>query len=437
MAYEFKFPDVGEGLSEGEIVSWKVNVGDTVKENDTLVEILTDKATVEIPAPRSGVILERRGEEGQVIEVGSVLVVFGEAGEKAAAAPAKKAAAAKKEEEHAIEDSEAAVVAHAYAHGERPVARVAPALEPGEVLAMPSVRHLARELGVDIRTVPGSGKEGRVTAEDVKAFAGQPVPAQSAGTLEAPVARGVAPAVSAPVQGASASSDAYGPVERQAFRGIRRKTAEKMAESARTVAQVTHADTLDMTQVLHLRDQLKAKAQRHGVKLTFLPFFLKAVAESLKEFPALNASLDEKKGELLYKRYYNIGIAVSVGTQLMVPVIKDVDKKDLLTLAKEVQDLAAAARAGKIDLSSLQGGTFTITNIGPVGGQFATPIINHPESAILGLMKMEKRPVVRMGEVVVRDMMNLCLSFDHRIIDGAEGARFTNRVIERLQNPSA
>lgn len=228
---------------------------------------------------------------------------------------------------------------------------------------------------------------------------------------------------------------APGPEERVAFKGIRRKTAEKMVESVRAIPHVAHFDEADVTDLNALRAELKGEAEGRGLKLTFLPFLLRALADSLKRFPALNAVLDEAKQEIVHKKYYNLGMAVSAPQGLYVPVVKDADKKDVWALAKETAELAAKVRDNKVQLSDLTGGTFTVTNIGPIGGLYATPIILHPQTGILGVMKMQERPVVRGGQVVVRSMMNLVLSFDHRVLDGAEAASFTNSLIERLQDP--
>jgi pyruvate dehydrogenase E2 component (dihydrolipoamide acetyltransferase) len=454
MDYEFKLPDIGEGLVEGEIVKWFVKVGDSVKENQPLAAVLTDKAEVEIPSPKTGKIVKLFGKPGEKVKVHAPLVVF-DIGESAGAvkAPAAKAAA-----------SAVAVAAPAAP----PVMKTARATD---VSATPLVRKLAKDLGVDIGSVVGTGPDGRVLEADVRAgvvSAGAPsggaVNATAAvralaaslgvdlgllkgtgpgGRIIEPDVRAVAPARPA----ATAAKAPAGPFvlsgaapastgeEKIPFVGIRRKIAEKMQQSRRIVAHVTHMDECDMTALLALRDELKPEAAKRGVKLTFLPFVIKALTKTLAEYPGFNASLHEDAGEIVLKRYYNIGIAVAAPQGLVVPNIKGADGKDLFGLSAEVAGLAEKVRTNKIDVSALQGGTFTITNIGPIGGLFATPIVNHPEVAILGLMKLQKRPVCRDGGIFVRDMMNLVLSFDHRVVDGADAAHFMNTLIRHLENP--
>lgn len=282
----------------------------------------------------------------------------------------------------------------------------------GEVSATPAVRKLAKDLGVDLVLIRGTGSQGRITEEDVRQAAGPKVQPQMA-------------------------TAAFGPEERVPFLGIRRKTAERMIHSKRTAAHVTHVDEADMTELVALREQTKATAEQQGVKLTYLPYIVKAVAAGLKEFPYLNASLDEAKQEIVLKKYYSIGVAVDTEKGLFTPVMKDCDKKNVIQIAKELDALIKKAKAGQLEVSDLQGGTFTITNVGPIGGLMATPVINYPEAAILGVMKMAKRPAVKDGQIAVRDMMNLCLSFDHRVLDGAEAARFMTALIKKLEAPAS
>ena len=367
MTYEFKLPDIGEGLIEGEVVKWHVKEGDQVCENQPLVTVLTDKAEVEIPSPKTGVVTKLAAGPGQKVAVHATLVTFelgGNGSQHPAAAPTK-------------EQSPAAA-----RPGSAPTA--VPASNPGGVSALPAVRKLAADLKVELGSLKGSGPQGRITEDDVRKASGVPgKPNVSAGSPPA------------------------GPEERVPFVGIRRRTAEKMATSKRTVAHVTHMDECDFT----------------------------ALVKSLKEFPDLNAVLDEAGGAVVRKRYYNIGIATAAEQGLVVPVVKSAETKDLWTLAGDVNGLADRARANKVEVSEIQGGTFTITNIGPIGGLFATPIVNHPEVGILGIMKLRKQPVVRGGAVEIRDMVNLVLSFDHRVVDGAEAARFMNTLVKHLENP--
>ncbi len=403
MAWEFRLPDIGEGMVEAEVVKWYVQEGDTIEEDQPMVELMTDKANVVIPSPRKGVVLKRFGKEGEVVKVGSVLVVIGEPGEAMAEGPVEVTAAVA-------------------------AAREAPSAPPGRVLATPATRRLARELGVDLRQVPPTGPHGRVTKEDVIRFveaqrapAAPPTPAPAPPPVEAPVVPEVGPPTALE--------------ERIPLRGLRRVIARRMVQSKHTAAHFTYVEEVDMTELVRLREQMKPVAEAQGVRLTYLPFIIKAVIIGLKRFPIINASLDDEREEIVLKKSYHIGIAVQTDQGLTVPVIHDADKRSLLDLAREVERLATAAREGRLTLDEVRGSTFTITSLGKLGGLLATPIINYPEVAILGVHKIEPRPVVRAGEVVVRSMMNVSLSFDHRVVDGAVGAEFTQVVREHLENP--
>ena len=402
MTFEFKLPDIGEGLTEGEIVKWHVKEGDEVQENQPLVNVLTDKAEVEIPSPKTGRVQRLLAQAGQKVPVHSTIVIFEVGGETGAAAQRPAAAA---------ETSAAA----------RAPAATAPSSETaaGDGLALPAVRKLAQSLRVELASIRGTGHKGRVTEDDVRKAAEQK---PKGTTLPSP-------------QPSPERRERETGEERIPFVGIRRRTAERMAFSKRTVAHVTHADEADVTALVALREELKAEAQQRGVKLTYLPFVLSALVKALREYPNLNSALDEDKGELILKRSCNIGIATAAPQGLIVPVVTDAAGKDLWALAAEIARLAEKVRSGKIEPSELQGGTFTVTNIGPIGGLFATPIVNHPEVGILGVMKIQKRPVVKDGAVVIRDMVNLALSFDHRVVDGAEAAHFMNTLIKHLENP--
>jgi len=404
MAFEFRLPDIGEGMVEAEIVRWFVQEGDSIQEDQPMVELMTDKANVVIPSPRKGVVLKRFGREGEVVKVGSVLVVIGEPGEVPVAAET---------------GVEAAVPASATREVSAPTPGVGPVVPPGRVLATPATRRLARELGVDLRQVPPTGPHGRVTKEDVLRFAE---------AQRAPAAPAPPPPVEAPVV-------PVGPEERIPLRGLRRVIARRMVQSKRTAPHFTYVEEVDMTELVRWREQMKPIAEAQGVRLTYLPFIIKAVVIGLKRFPVINASLDEEKEEIVLKKYYHIGIAVQTDQGLTVPVIHDADKRSLLDLAREVERLSKAAREGRLALHEVRGSTFTITSLGKLGGLLATPIINYPEVAILGVHKIEPRPVVRNGEIVVRSMMNVSLSFDHRVVDGAVGAEFTQVVREHLENP--
>lgn len=401
MAIEFKFPDVGEGITEGEIVKWRVKQGDAVKEGDTLAEVETDKAIVEIPAPAGGKILRLAAKEGERIKVGQVICVIGYAGEAIPAAPAQAPAAVA---------PSAAPAAAAKAPVLAPPAPAAPA--KGPALATPATRALAKELGVDIAALAGSGAGGRVTDEDVRAAA-QKKPAAKV----------------------ALKYDFYGHLERIPLRGMRRTIAKHMVEAKQHAPHATGMDDADVTHLWEIREREKAIAEKKGAHLTFLPFIIKAVVAALKEHPLLNASVDEEGEEIVLKKYYNISIAVDTDDGLMAPVVKHCDDKAILDIAREIERLASAARARKIDLADLKGGTFSITNFGSVSGTYAVPIINYPEVAILGIGRIEERAVVRAGSIVARRMLPLSLTFDHRVVDGAEGARFLSKVKEYLEDP--
>lgn len=417
MPFEFRLPDIGEGIHEGEIVKWLVKEGDFVREDQPMVEVMTDKATVEIPAPRAGKILKLHAKEGEVVKVGSVLVTIEEISE-ARTEPKREAAVTPSPPPKP--EPEPIAVASA------PAATVS----AQRVLATPATRKLARELGVDIAQIQGTGPGGRITDEDVRRFAAaRTAPPSPPPPTPAPTPQPTAPAFTpSPVVTDRRE-------ERIPLRGIRKRIAEHMRQSKSTAAHFTYVDEVDMTELIQLREQLKPLAEQKGVKLTYLPFIVKASVAALKEMPILNASIDEATGEIVIKKYYNIGIATATEEGLIVPVIKDADRKSILEIAAEIERLAKAAREGKIALQDIQGGTFTITSLGALGGLFATPIINYPEVAILGIHEIKKRPVVRENQIVIRDIMYISLSFDHRLIDGDVGARFCKKIIGYLEDP--
>jgi 2-oxoglutarate dehydrogenase complex dihydrolipoamide succinyltransferase (E2) component len=425
MPFEFRLPDIGEGIHEGEIVKWLVKEGDIVREDQPMVEVMTDKATVEIPAPRAGKILKLNAKEGETVKVGSVLVIIEELGE-AKPEPKREVVEAPPQREPEPVAAAVSTTATTVAAPPPPSPTAAPAQR---VLATPATRKLARELGVDIAQIRGTGPGGRVTDEDVRRFAAARTAPQPPPPSPAPTPSPAAPAF-APSAVVTDRRE-----ERIPLRGIRKRIAEHMHQSKTTAAHFTYVDEVDMTELIQLREQMKPLAEQKGVKLTYLPFIVKASVAALKEMPILNASIDEAKGEIVIKKYYNIGIATATDEGLIVPVIKDADRKSLLEIAMEIERLAKAAREGKIALSDLQGGTFTITSLGALGGLFATPIINYPEVAILGIHEIKKRPVVRDNQIVIRDIMYVSLSFDHRLIDGDVGARFCKKIISYLENP--
>jgi len=549
MAFEFKLPDVGEGIAEGEIVEWHVAAGDRVEEDQVMADVETDKAVVDLPAPVTGTVLELHAGEGEMVPVGTVVATIEVEGEvpdeevEETAEPADEAAESAEEAADAAGDA---------TDGSTPAddgEAVEAATGDGRVFAPPNVRRLARELGVDITAVDGSGPGGRITEGDVRTTAesggaddagddgdapksavtrvsdeegdgtgaaggGATASGATAGggaattatvetadreqTLATPATRNLADELDVdldevptdrtrdgeayveeadvrafaeareaaeaaePAAGGaggaaaapqSASAAAAGEREtREPYTGIRRTIGQQMEKSAFTAPRAAHYDQADVSALVETRERLKARAEEQGIKLTYMPFIIKAIVAALKEYPELNTELDEDNEEIIYKHYYNIGIAVATDAGLMVPVLKDADKKGMLQIASEVNELASKARERKVSPQEMQGGTFTITNFGAFGGEYALPIINHPETAILGLGSIEQRPVVEetgttessgnasgtaasTGEVVARHTLPLSLAIDHRVIDGAEAAQFCNTVIEYLENP--
>jgi 2-oxoisovalerate dehydrogenase E2 component (dihydrolipoyl transacylase) len=417
MATELEMPELAESVIEGEIVKWLVKEGEHVKQDQPLVEVMTDKVTVEIPSPYEGVLLKQVAPEGAVVPIGKPIAIFGKEGETVDAAhPAEPAKTHAEAAPAATSSTPAAArpkTGNGQAHGAVAKTETAEVGAFGRPLAAPAVRKLARELGVDLAHVRGSGDGGRIQREDVERVAGQ---------APAPVRK----AASAPA-GASES-------ERIPLRGLRRVIADHMVHSKHTAAHTLHVDEADLTDLVAMRERAKAKAAAEGIKLTYLPFFVKAVTGALKRHPYVNASLDDEKHEVVLKKYYNIGIAANTDEGLVVPVIHDADRKTIFELAAEIADLAEKARAGKLSHDEITGSTFTITNVGSVGGLFTFPIINYPEVAILGTHSIVPRPVVRDGQIVIRQMMYLSISFDHRVVDGALAAQFVRDVADSLAN---
>ena len=498
MVREFKLPDVGEGIAEAEIVEWHVEVGDEVSEDQVVAEAETDKAVVEVPSPVNGSVREIRADAGEMVPVGTVIITFdvegeasegetetsaseettesqeqvaeepvdtdGEVSEEAPtpagrvfAAPSARRLArelsvdiarvegsgpsgrvtetdvrAAAESEDGEDETEPVVEAEASTGAGSAATDVGAGSEKTSVdsepadrdrtLAAPATRRLAREEGLDLNAVPATEErdgEAFVTQEAVRQYAESQRAAQEAD----------AAAVSEPATAGERE-------ERVPYRGIRRTIGEAMQTSKFTAPHVTHHDTARVDALVETRASLKARAEERGVRLTYMPFVMKALVAALREFPMLNASLDEEAEEVVYRNYYNVGIAVATEAGLMVPVVKDVHEKGMLQLASEVNELAQKARERSITREEMQGGTFTITNFGAIGGEYATPIINHPEVAILGLGELTERPVAEGGEVYAARTLPLSLSIDHRVVDGADAAAFTNRVIEYLEEPT-
>jgi len=422
MAFEFRFPDVGEGIHEGELVKWLVKEGDTVKEDQPIAEIETDKAVVEIPSPKSGTILKLHFKEGETIRVGDVIAVIGEAGEAISpkATPAKIAAPP---------SSRAAVQTSASAS---PAPPVFAQQMSGMVLATPHTRQLARDLRVDIANVSGTGPGGRITDDDVKAAVGkaskQPVPSSPA--LDK-VTRPTSPPLSRP----KVAFERYGRVIRVPFRGIKKTIADHLVETASRVVPVTHMDDADVTRLAAVREKMKPVAENKGIKLTYLSFVIKASIAALKAHRYVNVSLDEEKQEIALKQYYHIGIAVDTPDGLLVPVLRDADQYSIMDLALHLQTMAEHARDRELEVEDFRGSTFSITNLGSIGGLHFTPIINYPDAAILGIGRIQERVVQADGKFETRKILPLSLTFDHRLIDGALAANFMNTIIRHLEDP--
>jgi pyruvate dehydrogenase E2 component (dihydrolipoamide acetyltransferase) len=435
MAYSFKLPDIGEGVHEGEIVQWLVKPGDFVKEDQAIVEIMTDKVTAEIPAPVSGVISELNGKAGEIVKVGSVIAVFDQSGAAGGVSSAEKAAPATASQNTSAAAANASEAPPAKTNGgvavqERPesTSREKVSQEStSKVLAAPATRKLARELGVDLSQVAGSGPRGRVTQTDVK---------QNQGGAPKPAAAITSTAQLIPLAAGFRSMGE----RRIPFTGLRRKIAEHLVKSKHTAPHFAYVEEADMSKIVAMREDLMPVAEEQGVKLSFLPFMIKAVIAGLRKYPSLNSQIDETTQEIVFKNDYHMGIAVATDQGLVVPVIKFADQKSLLTLAQEIKVLAEKARSNKLALDDMRGGTFTLTSIGSIGGLFSVPIINYPEVAILGVNKIDKRPVVRkidgQEQIVIRDMMHLSISCDHRAVDGSEAALFIKEVISILENPA-
>ncbi len=419
MVTEFRFPDIAEGITEGEIVEWIVKEGDVVKEHDILGKIETDKAIAEMPSPAAGTILKIHHKKGDTVKVGEILVTIGKPGEIVApAAPPVE----KKPELIKPGMKPAGVVGYLEEAPEVEEEKIPPkppeAPLAKEALATPATRRIAKEMGVDLSQITGTGLEGRVTEEDVRKFTEQQGITKGAENIKI-----------------VKKYDMFGYVDRIPLKGVRKATAKRMVESKQHIPHVAHMDEADVTELARIREHEKEGAAKQGIKLTYLPFVVKALIAGFRKYPMMCASVDEEHEEIVVKKYYNISIAVDIEEGLVVPVVKGADQKSILELAKEIEELADKARDRTVDLQDLRGGVFTITNVGSIGGIFSTPVINYPESAILATGKIYEKPVVINGKVEIRKVMPLSLVFDHRVVDGAYAARFMNEVIMRLQDP--
>ncbi|KQL58102.1 MULTISPECIES: dihydrolipoamide acetyltransferase family protein [Bacillaceae] len=421
MAYKYKLPEVGEGIHEGEIVKWFVKEGDEVKEDDILLEVQNDKSVVELPSPVDGKVLEVKVDEGTTSYVGDVILVIDDGSEddgeeesgsdESAKEEKSEAASAEKTEEKPSEsaDSESS--------------------DGARVIAMPSVRKYAREKGVSISSVKGSGKNGRVVKEDIDAFLSGDQSDETTSSADQREEKSAKPTTSAP----AASSEQL--EERVPLKGIRKAIAKAMVKSKQTAPHVTHLDEIDVTALVAHRKQYKQVAADQGTKLTYLPYVVKALTSAIRKYPALNASIDDEAGEIVYKKYFNIGIAADTEQGLVVPVVKDADRKSIFQLADEINELAVKARDGKLSSAEMQGGSATISNLGSASGQWFTPVINHPEVMILGIGRIEEKPVVKDGEIVVGTMLSLSISYDHRLIDGVTAQSALNQIKRLLNDP--
>lgn len=429
---EVKLPDIGEGVTEGEMVKWLVQVGDQVEADQPVAEVMTDKATVEVPSPIAGQVTELKVQEGDIVPIESTLLTLESSGATTRAVAPEPPAGASVSSQPSV-----AMEARSISATPSPM-EAGPSISSGglevyppaadvRVLATPATRRLAREMNVDINRISGTGLSGRVTREDVvQASTAEPTvsraPTSSAAPMEIP-----RPAYKGP-EGAVE--------ERVPLRGIRRKIAEQMQLSKHVVPHFTLMDEANVTELVKVRQKAKEAADAHGVKVTYLPYVVKALVTTLREFPMFNASIDDEAQEIVYKKYFNIGFAANTPSGLLVPVLKNADQKTILQLSQEITDLATRARDGKLALDEMKGATITITNIGSVGGTYATPIINHPEVAILGMYKMTDKPVFREGKFRAAKVMNYTITCDHRLIDGAVAAHFLKAFVQRIENPS-
>jgi pyruvate dehydrogenase E2 component (dihydrolipoamide acetyltransferase) len=430
MPYEFKLPDLGEGVAEGEVVHWFVKEGEAVAEDAPLVSVLTDKANVEIPSPKAGTIVRIHAKEGEKVKVGALLVSIETGAPTGESPPAP---------------TEVEVPARAAPPGPAEAAPVQPPppAPSGRVLASPHVRRLANERGIDLASVVGSGPGGRILEGDLEkissAPAVAPVPAEN---VPSPRSPGPAPTAAQPPARAAAPGESLPPVggspevERIPIRGLRRVIAEHMAESTHRAAHFTYVEEVDASELVRVRERMAPHLEGSGVKLSFLPLILKAAVAGLRKYPRMNAWVDDDRQEIVVHHRYHLGIATATPDGLLVPVLRDVDRKSVAELARELAGVAERARSGKLSRAELSGSTFTITSLGALGGLLATPILNYPEVAIMGVHRIATRPVVRPdGSIGPAQIMNLSVSLDHRVLDGITGAEFLAEVKRHLEDP--
>lgn len=452
---EVKLPDIGEGVTEGELVKWLVKEGDSVEADQPVAEVMTDKATVEVPSPYPGKVKQLKAKEGDIIPIETTMLILegGAGGEKGASSSSSATA-----HSESVSSGAMAASSESAAASTRPGPSsgtgsahmgaangggldVYPPVAESRVLATPGTRRLAREMSVDINQLKGSGLAGRVTREDVMQ-AKSSGSAQSAGGAvgltgaSASMGQMVGPNLTKSILRPAYTSSQQGQEERVALRGVRKKIAENLQMAKQVIPHFTLMDEAVVDELYRFRSQAKSAAEQYGVKVTYLPFVIKALIATLREFPMFNASIDDQTQEIVYKKYFNIGFAADTPNGLLVPVIKDADQKTILQLSQEIQALAQKARDGKLSLEEMKGATITITNIGSVGGTYATPIINHPEVAILGMYKITDKPLWKDGQWVPQKVMNYTVTCDHRLIDGAVAANFMKAFLGRIEQPS-
>lgn len=429
VAYVFRLPDIGEGIHEGEIVKWLVEEGQKIEEDDVLCEIQNDKAVVEMPSPVAGTVEKILVSEGTVAVVGDPLIQIDAPGYEHMYEEDAGAEGEKETESQVQATAEAGQDVEKEDAGSAP-APVTPQAEVDEdrrIIAMPSVRKFARDNDIDIRQVAGSGKNGRILKEDIEAFKnGDQAPAEETVQKEAeqPAAKQQ-----------TVSSEGDFPETREKITSIRKVIAKAMVNSKHTAPHVTLLDEVDVTELVAHRNKFKGIAAEQDIKLTYLPYIVKALVSTLREFPGLNTSYDDATEEVIQKHYYNIGIAADTDRGLLVPVVKHADRKSIFAISSEISELAVKARDGKLSVAEMSGASCSITNIGSAGGQWFTPIINHPEVAILGIGRIADKPIVKDGEIVAAPMLALSLVFDHRMLDGATAQHALNHIKRLLSNP--
>ncbi|MDU0452072.1 dihydrolipoamide acetyltransferase family protein [Staphylococcus chromogenes] len=422
MAFEFKLPDIGEGIHEGEIVKWFVKAGDKIEEDDVLCEVQNDKSVVEIPSPVAGTIEDVLVEEGTVAVVGDTIV-------KIDAPDAEEMQFKGGHDDESSNDSKEEVKEEAKEEAPQQAPTNEDVDENKKVKAMPSVRKYARDNNVNIKAVNGTGKNGRITKEDVDAYlngGGQAATTEETASTPDESTQDTAP---------TAAPAGDFPETTEKIPAMRKAIAKAMVNSKHTAPHVTLMDEIDVQELWDHRKKFKEIAAEQGTKLTFLPYVVKALVSALKKYPALNTSFNEEAGEVVHKHYWNIGIAADTERGLLVPVVKHADRKSIFQISDEINELAVKARDGKLTSEEMKGATCTISNIGSAGGQWFTPVINHPEVAILGIGRIAQKPIVKDGEIIAAPVLSLSLSFDHRQIDGATGQNAMNHIKRLLNNP--